>query len=218
MAKRAGTAKSGAAKAGAGAAQGRIDDAEGRLVDAALRLAAGQGWRATSLAAIAAEAGLPLDQAYAACSSKHAILAAFLRRIDRAALAGPAPESDASGRDRLFDILMRRFDALQPHQAALRAILRDSIGDPAALLGAPALLRSMAWMLAAAGISTAGWPGVLRPQALAGLYLWVLRDFLSDESADLARTMAALDRGLRRAQSFLGIAGTAMGDRDAAPG
>src|SRR6185437_8021756 len=97
-------------------------------------------------------------------------------------------------------------------------ILRDSIGDPAALLGAPALLRSMAWMLAAAVISAAGWPGVLRPQALAGLYLWVLREFLSDESVDLARTMAALDRGLRRAQSFLGIAGAAMGDRDAAPG
>ena len=41
MAKRAGTAKSGAAKAGAGAAQSRADDAEGRLIDAALRLAAG---------------------------------------------------------------------------------------------------------------------------------------------------------------------------------
>ena len=217
MAKRAGTAKSGAAKAGAGAARGGAD-AEGRLVDAALALAAGQGWRATSLAAIATEAGLPLDQAYAACPSKHAIFAAFQRRIDRAALAGPAPESDASGRDRLFDILMRRFDALKPHQAALRAILRDSIGDPWALLGAPALLRSMAWMLAAAGISSAGWPGALRPQVLAGLYLWVLRDFLSDESADLAKTMAALDRGLRRAQSFLGIAGTAARERDAASG
>jgi len=217
MAKRAGTAKSGAGKARAGAAQRPSEDAEGRLVDAALTLAAAQGWRATSLAAIAAEAGLPLDQAYAACRSKHAILAAFQRRIDRAALSGPPAESEASGRDRLFDILMRRFDALQPHRAALRAILRDSIGDPWAMLGAPAFLRSMAWMLAAAGISTVGWPGVVRPQVLAGLYLWVLRDFLSDESADLARTMAALDRGLRRAQSFLGIAGTVPRGSEAAP-
>ena len=215
MAKRAGAKAR--AKNGGDAAAGAGADAEGRLVDAALALAARQGWRATSLAAIAAEAGLPLDQAYAACRSKHAILAAFQRRIDRAALAGPAPESDASARDRLFDILMRRFDALQPHRAALRAILRDSIGDPWALLGAPALLRSMAWMLAAAGISTIGWPGVVRPQLLAGLYLWVLRGFLSDESADLARTMAALDRGLRRAQSFLGIAGPAPGGSEAAP-
>ena len=218
MAKRAGAAKSGAARAGAGAAESRIGDAESRLVDAALRLAAQQGWGATGLAQIAAEAGLPLDQAYAACSSKFAILAAFHRRIDRAALAEPAIDSDASGRDRLFDILMRRFDALAPHRAALRAILRDSIGDPAALLGAPALLRSMAWMLEGAGISTAGWRGSLRIQALTALYLWVLRDFLSDESVDLAKTMAALDRGLRRAQSFLGIAGTARGSSEAASG
>lgn len=218
MAKRAGAKRSGAAKASAGGAEGESGDAEARLVDAALRLAAQQGWRATGLAEIAGEAGLPLDRAYATCSSKLAILAAFLRRIDRAALAGPAAESDASGRDRLFDILMRRFDALQPHRAALRAILRDSVGDPAALLGGPALLRSMAWMLEGAGISTTGWRGGLRIQVLTALYLWVLRDFLSDDSADLARTMAALDRGLRRAQSFLGIAGTASGSSDAAPG
>ena len=209
MAKRAGAAKSGAAKAAAGEAKGHAEDAEGRLVDAALRLAARQGWRAIGLGAIAAEAGLPLDQAYAACPSKLAILAAFHRRIDRAALGGPAIESDASARDRLFDMLMRRFDALQPHKAALRAILRDSLGDPAALLDAPAVLRSMGWMLEAAGISAAGWRGGLRTQLLAGLYLLVLRDFLEDDSADLAKTMAALDRRLRRAQSFLGIAGAA---------
>jgi AcrR family transcriptional regulator len=217
MAKRAGAAKSGATKAGAGD-QGRADDAEGRLVDAALRLAVQQGWRRVGLAAVAAEAGLPLDQAYAACPSKLAILAAFHRRIDRVALAGPAIEGDASGRDRLFDILMRRFDALQPHKAALGAILRDSIGDPSVLLDAPAVLRSMAWMLEAAGLSAAGWRGGLRTQLLAGLYFLVLRDFLDDDSADLTKTMAALDRRLRRAQSLLGIVGTASGGADGVPG
>ena len=216
MAKRTGAAKSGAASAGAGET-GRAD-AEGRLVDAALRLAARQGWRSSGVAAIAAEAGLPLDQAYAACPTRLAILAAFHRRIDRAALAGPASESEASGRDRLFDLLMRRFDALQPHKAALRAILRDSIGDPAALLDAPAVLRSMTWMLEAAGVSAAGWRGGLRTQLLAGLYLLVLRDFLDDDSADLAKTMAALDRRLRRAQSLLGIAGAASGGTASASG
>jgi AcrR family transcriptional regulator len=208
MAKRTGAAKPKAAKTAGGEAPG---DAESRLIDAALRLATQRGWRQLGTAAIATEAGLPLDEAYAACRSKHAILAAFHRRIDRAALAGPASESDASARDRLFDILMRRFDALQPHKAALRVILRDSIGDPLALLGAPAMLRSMAWMLEAAGLSAVGWRGALRTQVLAGLYFLVLRDFLSDESVDLAKTMAALDRRLRLAQSWLDIGGTASG-------
>jgi AcrR family transcriptional regulator len=199
MARRAGARKT-AAKAGAGPAAEAAD----RLVDAALRLAERQGWRRTGLGEIAAEAGLPLDEAYTACPSKLALLARFHRRIDRAALAGTSA-ADEPARDRLFDALMRRFDALAPHREALRAILRDSTGDPAALLGLPALLRSMGWMLERAGVSAAGWRGRFRAKLLAGLYVSVLRVFLDDDSADLARTMAALDRRLRAMESWLGL-------------
>lgn len=175
-----------------------------RMVDAALRLAERQGWRRTGLAEIAAAAGLPLDAAYAACPSKLGLLARFHRRIDRAALAG-AVEPGETPRDRLFDVLMRRFDALAPYRAALKTILQDSIGDPAALLALPALALSMAWMLERAGVSAAGWRGRLRVHLLAGLYISVLRVFLTDDSADLAKTMAALDRRLRAAEAWLGL-------------
>lgn len=198
MAKRAGArkARGTAARPAAG-----IED---RLVDAALRLAERQGWHRTGLAEIAAEAGVSLVDAYAACPSKLALLAAFRRRIDRAALSGAGDAGEPS-RDRLFDTLMRRFDALAPHRGALRAILRDSMGDPAAVLGVPALLCSMAWMLEAAGLSAAGWLGRARVNVLAGLYCSLFRVFLDDDSADLAKTMAALDRRLRRVESCLGV-------------
>ena len=199
MARRAGARKT-AAKAAAGPAAEAAD----RLVDAALRLAERQGWRRTGLGEIAAEAGLPLDEAYAACPSKLALLVRFHRRIDRAALAGTSA-ADEPARDRLFDALMRRFDALAPHREALRAMLRDSMGDPVALLGLPALLRSMGWMLERAGVSAASWRGRFRAKLLTGLYLSVLRVFLDDDSADLARTMAALDRRLRAMESWLGL-------------
>lgn len=212
MAKRAERGKAKAAPANAHAA-----GAEDRLVDAALSLTARQGWRDTGMGEIAAEAGLPLAEAYAACPSKLAVLAVFHRRIDRAALAGGAADSDEPPRDRLFDVLMRRFDALRPHKAALRVILRDGVGDPLALLGLPALLQSMGWMLEAAGISAAGWRGRLRANLLAGLYLSVLRVFLRDDSADLTQTMAALDRRLRRAESFLGATGARRADPSSDP-
>jgi AcrR family transcriptional regulator len=178
--------------------------AKDRLIDAALTLAARQGWRHTGMAAIAAEAGLSLGEAYAAAPSKLALLAAFSRRVDQAALAIAADATEPA-RDRLFDVLMRRFDALAPHRPALRSILRDSLGDPAALAGVPVLLRSMGWMLEAAGISTAGMRGRLRRHLLIGLYLSVLRAFLDDDSTDLARTMALLDQRLRWAESWLGL-------------
>jgi AcrR family transcriptional regulator len=194
-----------ARRSGAGKAAAKpTASAQDRLVDAALSLAARQGWRRTGMAAIAAEAGLSLGEAYAAAPSKLALLAAFHRRVDETALAIAADGAEP-GRDRLFDVLMRRFDALAPHRPALRSILRDSLGDPAAVLGLPALLHSMGWMLEAAGISAGGLRGRLRCHLLTGLYLSVLRGFLDDESTDLARTMALLDQRLRWGESWLGL-------------
>lgn len=173
---------------------------EDRLIAAALALAARQGWRRTGLAEIAAEAGLKLHEAYAIHRSKGAILRAFIRRIDREVLAGATPGEGENARERLFDTLMRRFEALKPHKEAVRAILRDSVGDPGAVLGLPVLRRSIAWMLEAAGISTQGCVGRGMTHLVMALHLSVLRIFLRDDSPDLARTMAALDRGLRRGE------------------
>jgi AcrR family transcriptional regulator len=193
-----------------------------RLIDAALVLAARQRWSRTSLADIAGEAGLPLHEAYVQFRSKAAILDGLMRRVDAAALEGvdrdaavigghakqngEAPAEPASAvRDRLFDTLMRRFDILSPYRDGLRGVLRDGIADPGSLVAGAALLRSMAWMLEASGISAAGWRGRLRVPALAGLYLMVFRVFLDDDSPDLARTMATLDRQLRRGERVLGL-------------
>ena len=180
---------------------------EDRLIDAALELAGRQGWRRTGLAEIAAEAGLKLHEAYAIHRSKAAILGAFTRRIDREVLTGAgAAEDGETTRDRLFDTLMRRYDALKPYKPALRAILRDSVGDPLALCGVARLGRSITWMLEAAGIPTAGLRGHALVHLTGALYLSVLHVFLGDDSEDLARTMAALDRGLRRGESLLRFA------------
>jgi AcrR family transcriptional regulator len=185
-----------------------------RLIDAALALALRQRWSRTGMAEIAAEAGLPLDVAYAQFRSKTALLDGFMRRVDRAVLAGATGDDTATvdiataRRDRLFDTLMRRFDALQPHKDALRAILGDGRGDPSLVLNGIGLLRSMAWMLEASGITAAGWRGGLRAHLLVGIYLPVLRVFFDDASPDLARTMATLDRLLRRSERFLaGVGG-----------
>jgi AcrR family transcriptional regulator len=198
MAKRAGAGKTASEEA-----ETQATTPEERLIDAAFALAQRQGWCRVGLGEIAAEAKLSLPDAYALHRSKIGILDSFRRRIDRAVLSGVAADSGDLPRDRLFDLLMRRFDALQPQKAALRSILRDSLRDPETLLGGVAVLRSMAWMLEGAGISAAGWGGRLRTHVLAGVYLSVMRVFLEDDSADLTATMAALDRRLRRAEPLL---------------
>ena len=174
-----------------------------RLVDAALKLAGERPWAQISLREIAREAGLSLAELHEAAPSKSHVVRAFLRRIDAAVLAGPAPDLSEPVRDRLFDVLMRRFDALKPHKAAVSSIVDGLTRDPLqALCGWPALLRSMSWMLEAAGLDTSGIRGALRAKGLALVWLSSLRTFLTDESEDLSATMAALDAALKRAEPF----------------
>src|ERR1700730_2146912 len=188
-----------------------------RILDAALTLAEREGWRKASLGAIAVEAQVPLHELYGEFRSRAAILGGLMARTDAQVLAEtPAAESDESVRDRLFGVLMRRFDALKSHRAALKVIARGLASDPpTALCGAPAFLRSMTWMLEAAGLSSAGIRGRLRVRALALLYLCVLRVFVDDDSDDLAKTMAALDRRLRQAEPRLGLGGIRWGPQAA---
>jgi len=184
-----------------------------RILDAALALSERSGWRGASLAAIAGEAGLPLYEVYGEFRSRSAILAGLMARADEQVLAASGtPDMEETPRDRLFEVLMRRFDALKPHRPAIKAIVRDLVTDPPlALCSAPALMRSMAWMLEAAGLSSVGPRGRFHARALAALYLCVGRVFLEDDTADLSKTMAALDRRLSQAEPWLGLAGFRWG-------
>ena len=57
--------------------------------------------------------------------------------------------------------------------------------------------------LRAAGISAEGLEGQVRAAGLAAVYASVFRTWLSDDDPGLARTMAALDRRLRRGERTL---------------
>ena len=171
------------------------------LIASAFALAARDGWTQVSVAAAAREADLPLERARARFAGRDSMLLRFGRLADAAALTGALTEG--SPRDRLFDVLMRRFDALQAHREGVIALMRALPANPAlALLLAAATQTSMAWMLEACGISSGGLRGVLRTKGLTAVWLYTARAWESDESTDLSATMAALDRALARAERF----------------
>lgn len=168
------------------------------LVAAVFSQAALRGWADVNIAEAARDAGLPLDRVRARFPGRGAVLLRFGVLADQAALA--AGSSEPSPRERLFDMVMSRFDALQQHRAGILQLLRALRTDPAtSLLLYSATLRSMKWLLDGAGIPSSGIVGALRVHGLLALWLYALRAWEGDESADLSATMAAVDRGLDRA-------------------
>jgi AcrR family transcriptional regulator len=173
-----------------------------RIIDALMALAAERPWEKVTLEALADRAGVSLAELRAAYDGRLPVLADFVRRIDERVLAGIDADMESEApRERLFDVLFSRFEALGPYKQAIRSLGRAARGD--ALL-AMALNRivvnSMAWMLTAAGIAATGGRGALRAQGLACVWARVMRVWLDDDDPGLARTMAELDRRLRQAE------------------
>jgi AcrR family transcriptional regulator len=175
-----------------------------KIVNAFLALLAEKPFEKIGVAAVAARAEVSLADLRAEFGSTFDMLAAFARDTDQQVLANLDKEvEESTPRDRLFDVLMRRFEALREHRGALRSLVRSARRDPVLALGLNKLaVRSQQWMLAAAGIDSAGALGHARAQALALLYTNAMRTFLDDDDPDLARTMAALDREMARAESL----------------
>jgi ubiquinone biosynthesis protein COQ9 len=153
---------------------------------------AAHGWGA-GVAVVAADAGLMPAQLLAAAGDRHDALAAFAARVDAAMRA--AVPADGSVRDRLFDALMARFDALQQHRGAVLALI-DSRDPAVALLVGARLLPSLRRLAAGAGMA----PSPVLLAALLAIHARALNVWRSDTSADMAATMARLDQDLARAE------------------
>ena len=66
----------------------------------------------------------------------------------------------------------------------------------------PAVRRSMAAMLEAAAVPSDGLAGAMRQNGLLAIHGAVSRVFDSDDTADLSKTMAALDHRLKVAERY----------------
>jgi AcrR family transcriptional regulator len=173
-----------------------------KIIDATMSLLAEEGWDAVSLEAIAGKAGVSLAQLRDCYDGRIAILADLARRTDKTVLnAIDDAMADEPARERLFDILFSRFEALENVRPALRRLSAAVMRDPVLALELNRIVTgSMGWMLSAAGIDHAGPGGLLRAQGLAVVWSQVMRTWLDDDEPGHARTMAELDKRLRQAE------------------
>jgi AcrR family transcriptional regulator len=178
-----------------------------KAIDALMSLLRDHSFEQIGLAEVAGRADIKLSQLRAEFGSTLAILAAHIKEVDRVVLAGGDGDmSEEPAREHLFDVLMRRLEALAPNKDAVRSVMRSARRNPGLAFALNAMaVRSQRWMLEAAGIGTAGPRGALRAQGAALMFARVLSVWIDDVDEGLDRTMAALDRGLASAERWAGF-------------
>ncbi|CAJ0864494.1 hypothetical protein AMST5_01679 [freshwater sediment metagenome] len=173
-----------------------------RVIDAAMKLAGRRDFGDVSLSDIAFEADISLADLRDLFPSKGAIVGGFSRRIDRQVLDDfSAKNSHEPARDRLYEVLRKRLEALEPHRDALDSIARWAARDP---LTAAALNRetvnSMRFMLEAADIDCDGPVGSVKLQGLAMAWGRVLDAWFQD---GFSFALETLDREIARGERYV---------------
>ncbi len=170
------------------------------IIEALMELAGERTWEDITITDIATRANRSLADFRDAFPSKGAVLAGFSRKIDRIVLDGTTDDLIGEpAKERLFDVLMRRLDALTPYKLGLEAVSEWIGRAPMAAAAVNRLeLNSMRFMLEAAGIDAEGPVGTVKLQGLVLVWTRVLRSWFRDDDPGLAQTMAMLDKELTR--------------------
>lgn len=174
------------------------------LARAALSLASSRSWREATLVKLADAASRPAADFYGASLGEaiDCVEEAFDRAIAEN-LDQLAP--DQSVRDRLFELIMRRFEAMEPYRAAVLAMEQGQDRDPTLLAAAHQRhVRCARWVLALAGLEADGMTGNARAQGLGVIIGQARAAWRGDTAGDFAKTMASLDKNLRRAEEMFG--------------
>lgn len=163
-----------------------------------------RGWTHVSLSDIAKATDMSLADLRNHLSNKYDLVKALNQQIDAAVLAEVGSiDMDETPRDRLFEVMMARFDALEPFKDALGVMAMAARTDlQLAACTRRSIDKSMGWMLEAAGLSTGGWKGAFRRNGLALVYVRTSLVWLKDETEDLSATMKSMDGALGDAERW----------------
>ncbi|MBI1214810.1 MAG: hypothetical protein GC185_03205 [Alphaproteobacteria bacterium] len=166
------------------------------IAEAAISLADEHGWEAVEFKDIARRAKCGVSDVEAAFTDIWAIIRWHLDHIDTNTRAAVEEYLGESWRDNLLEILMMRFELAQPHRAAWASLPDTFRAHPKKLRRfIRPFIKAMRGMLKLSGLShTRRRP--LLTGAFGAVYLSLLHTWSQDDTQDLSKTMAAIDKRL----------------------
>lgn len=173
------------------------DDIIDKGVKAALELAATRPWESLTLSDIAAAAGLELSD-FHGVAGKQTLSDAVSGWLDKA-MSAEGIDRTQSPRERLFDVIMLRFEAMEPYRDGLVSLFRWQERSPIQLAKRlPARKASADWALVSAGLDGEGdLPFDVRSIGVGWAIGQAEGAWMKETEPNFTRTMAALDKALR---------------------
>lgn len=172
-----------------------------KICETTLRLAARYGWDKVTLDAVGKAGKVPLgvfQKRFADTVSLLPLLVDYGTECTLAACDPPMPSMPM--RDRTFDVLMARFDYLQTHRKAILSIAMAAQRDPkTALILCRSQAKAMKRIEKFVGLGQRKGCSNLYSHGLLVIFWTSFRVWRNDETIDMSKTMAMLDRSLRLA-------------------
>jgi len=172
---------------------------ETKLARAALALAAKKPWQNVTLDQIVSSAKLPPKEIKKKYKNAEELLPVIVKLIDTETAARVRiRDRKAPTHDRLFEVMMARFDSLQSHRKGIVSIMKAAKTNPSIIaIIFRSLMTSMQHMLRLAHMERKGTRGNLQQIGLFSIYHMALWRWKNDPTPDLARTMPIIDRTIR---------------------
>ncbi|WP_417783615.1 hypothetical protein [Terasakiella pusilla] len=153
--------------------------------------------------AVAHKAGLSLTDLPPHLTDGFDFADAYIDTINQRVVYGFQADPQDSVRERLFDLFMQYFDELSLHKNAALNIERGFKARPGALCKRHKLIFDLfGEMLTVCQANAKGLRGRLRIRSLQALFLLVYNVWRTDDTEDMAKTMAALDKHLAKAEQW----------------
>ena len=163
------------------------------------------GWEKFSLEKLSTKEKIPINDLKVFFKCKNSIVDKFSRMIDKKIESKLRIDDfkDSSKKDILFELIMMRFDEMEGYKGSLVKILDVSKNKPLLIsIITKNVMNTMDFFLELSNSYNNYAFDFLKKNFLFFIYSITFKTWLSDDTEDLSKTMAELDKLLSTAENF----------------
>ena len=164
-----------------------------------------EGWSSFSFNKLSKSLNTELNIVKDLLKSKKQLLIIFSEYIDEEVMKNVDINDlkDNSVRDNLFELLMLRFEKLQPFKTSLRILLNDLKSKPRDLKEIyKKIINSLDFYMEISNSKKNFISDLIKLNSIFLIYSLTFKTWINDESKDMSITMAELDKWLSKAEHY----------------